>query len=97
MSNKTQLDEELEVVYPKEYHVFLLNDDYSTMDFVIEVLMTIFNKSFNQANAIMLQVHEKGKGLCGTYSFEIAETKVMQVRKKAKEKGFPLKATLEEA
>jgi ATP-dependent Clp protease adaptor protein ClpS len=91
-----ELADEIEIKLPKKYKVFLLNDDYTSMEFVIDVLMSIFHKSYEDANAIMLKVHEKGKGLCGVYSYEIAETKVMQVKRKAKDNGFPLKAILEE-
>jgi ATP-dependent Clp protease adaptor protein ClpS len=91
-----ELYDEVETKYPKKYKVFLLNDDYTSMDFVIDILMSIFHKSYEDAQKIMLEVHEKGKGLCGVYSFEIAETKVMQVKRKAKDNGFPLKAQLEE-
>ena len=99
MAIKTDLDQDLalDVMTPKEYHVFLLNDDYTPMDFVIDILINIFHKTYQESEAIMLAVHEAGKGLCGTYSHEIAETKVMQVTKLAKQNGFPLKATLEEA
>ena len=90
----TQID--LELTYPKKYKVYLLNDDYTTMDFVVDILMTVFHKSYEEAQNIMLEVHKKDRGLCGVYTYEIAETKVMQVISKAKENGFPLKATLEE-
>ena len=66
------------------------------MDFVVDILMSIFHKSYEQAENIMLEVHKKDRGLCGVYTYEIAETKVMQVIKKAKDNGFPLKATMEE-
>jgi ATP-dependent Clp protease adaptor protein ClpS len=91
-----ELSEDLEVQEPKKYNVFLLNDDYSTMEFVIDVLVKIFRKTVSEAEAIMLNVHNNGKGLCGVYSFEIATTKVAQVKTMAREKGFPLKATMEE-
>ncbi len=91
-----ELEDEIEIKYPKKYKVFLLNDDYTSMEFVIDILISIFHKSYEDANKIMLQVHERGKGLCGVYSYEIAETKVMQVKRKAKENGFPLKALFEE-
>jgi ATP-dependent Clp protease adaptor protein ClpS len=74
----------------------LLNDDYTSMDFVVDILMKIFRKSFHEAHIIMLEVHEKGRGLCGIYPYEIAETKVFQVGVEARENGFPLKAILEE-
>ena len=97
MSIETQHDTELEITHPKEYHVFLMNDDYSAMDFVIDILISVFHKSYDEAEKIMLAVHQKGKGLCGTFSYEIAETKVNQVSQRARDRGFPLKATMEEA
>lgn len=91
-----ETSEDLKLKYPKKYKVYLLNDDYTTMDFVIDILMSIFHKTYEQAQDIMLEVHKKERGLCGVYSHEIAETKVMQVISKAKDNGFPLKATMEE-
>lgn len=85
------------VSHPKQYKVYLLNDDYTSMEFVVDILITVFRKNFSQARAIMLEVHEKGLGLCGVYSYEIAETKVNQVINLARESGFPLKAIMEEA
>ena len=80
---------------PELYKVFLLNDDYTTMDFVVEVLEGIFNKAPAEAYRIMRAVHTQGKGLCGVYPFDIAETKVQTVIDRAREQGFPLKATME--
>ena len=80
---------------PSLYKVLLLNDDYTTMDFVIEVLETIFNKQPAEAFRIMMMVHTQGKGLCGVYPHEIAETKVEAVITSAREHGFPLKAAME--
>lgn len=99
MATKEELgtDLHIEVGYPKQYKVFLLNDDYTSMDFVIEILMNVFHKNFQEAQRIMMEVHQKGHGLCGVYSYEIAETKVFQVEKHARENGFPLKAFMEEA
>ena len=91
-----ELLEEVKVKHPKKYKVFILNDDYTSMDFVVDVLMSIFHKSYEQAENIMLEVHKKDRGLCGVYTHEIAETKVTQVIKKAKDSGFPLRATMEE-
>jgi len=82
---------------PKLFKVLLLNDDYTTMDFVIEVLESVFNKAPAEAHRIMMAVHTQGKGLCGVYPYEIAETKVDTVVERARENGFPLKATMEEA
>jgi len=86
----------IEIKEPRMYKVLLLNDDYSSMEFVIKVLMQIFHHSFEKATEIMLSVHEQGKGLCGVYTYEIAETKVAHVRKMAKEEKFPLRAIMEE-
>jgi len=88
---------ELSLMEPRQYKVLLLNDDYTSMDFVVEILMNIFHKSYQQAEAIMLEIHRKEKGLCGVYTYEVAETKIMQVRKLAREQGYPLKAVMEEA
>jgi len=94
--NDTLLENELDTTHIKRFRVYLLNDDYTTMDFVVHVLMEVFHKQFNQAQDIMLQVHKNGKGLCGVYGYEVAETKVLMVRKLAKQNGFPLKAVMEE-
>ncbi len=99
MSTKKEyeLDNELSLSEPKQYKVVLLNDDYTSMDFVIEILMTVFHKSYQESEAIMLDIHKKDRGICGVYTYEIAETKVSQVSRLAREQGFPLKATMEEA
>ena len=91
-----ELSQEVIIKYPKMYKVFILNDDYTSMDFVIDILITVFHKSYGQAEKIMLDIHKKERGLCGVYTHEIAETKVIQVHRKAKDNGFPLKATMEE-
>jgi ATP-dependent Clp protease adaptor protein ClpS len=80
---------------PELYKVVLLNDDYTTMDFVIEVLETIFNKQPAEAFRIMMMVHTQGKGLCGVYPHEVAETKVDAVMEAARDNGFPLRAAME--
>jgi ATP-dependent Clp protease adaptor protein ClpS len=80
---------------PELFKVFLLNDDYTTMDFVIEILESIFNKAPAEAFRIMMMVHTQGKGLCGVYPFEVAETKVSTVVDLAREHGFPLRAAME--
>ena len=81
---------------PKMYRVILLNDDFTTMDFVVAILETVFKKSPAEAVQIMLQVHNKGRGLCGVYAKQIAEAKVEQVHKKARAAGYPLRCTFEE-
>jgi len=90
-----ELKDETALKYPAKYKVFILNDDYTSMDFVVDILMSVFHKSYQESENIMLEVHKKEKGLCGVYTHEIAETKVMQVHKRAKDSGFPLKATME--
>jgi ATP-dependent Clp protease adaptor protein ClpS len=87
---------ELKVTPPKKYVVYLLNDDVTTMDFVVQVLMTYFGHDPKGAFDIMLKVHNEGKGVCGSYPFEIAESKVQQVREFAKKNNFPLEAGFEE-
>ena len=96
IDNDLELKKEIKIKYPKKYKVFILNDDYTSMDFVVNILMNVFHKSYEEAESIMLEVHKKGKGLCGIYTHEIAQTKVFQVTSKAKDNGFPLKATMEE-
>jgi ATP-dependent Clp protease adaptor protein ClpS len=82
---------------PSLFKVVLLNDDYSTMDFVIQVLETVFMKSPAEAYRIMMQVHLNGRGIAGIYPWEIAETKVQTVTAMAQKAGYPLRATTEEA
>lgn len=102
MSSKTQdesdvavLEGDVEVEDPPRYAVILHNDDYSTMEFVIEVLEKFFHKEKQEAIQIMLKVHQQGKGVAGIFSLEIAETKVMQVTQYAQSNQFPLKCTIE--
>jgi len=81
---------------PKQYKVIMHNDDFTTMEFVIDVLMNIFNKKFEEANKIMIDVHKKGKGIAGIYSYDIAVTKSSMAMTLAKEDGFPFKLSVEE-
>jgi len=80
---------------PPKYKVLLHNDDYTTMDFVINILQRFFGKSYEEAKVIMLKVHHDGIGICGVYSYEVAETKVFQVTEFAKINKHPLKCTME--
>ncbi|MBF0591815.1 MAG: ATP-dependent Clp protease adapter ClpS [Nitrospirae bacterium] len=80
---------------PAMYKVFILNDDYTTMDFVINVLESIFHKSSSEATQLMLQIHKSGSGLCGVYTRDIAETKVAAVHEMATNNEFPLKCVME--
>jgi ATP-dependent Clp protease adaptor protein ClpS len=99
--NEIKLSEDLEekvrqeTKEPSLYRVILLNDNYTTMDFVIRVLETVFNKPPAEATQIMLSVHKKGTGLCGVYTREIAEMKVITVHDLASQSGFPLKCIME--
>ena len=80
---------------PEMYQVLLHNDHYTTMEFVIDVLVSIFHKAISEATQIMLAVHHKGVGMCGIYTYEIAETKVKKVQQLAEKNGFPLLCTFE--
>jgi ATP-dependent Clp protease adaptor protein ClpS len=82
---------------PPLYRVVLLNDDYTPMEFVVQVLEKIFSLDRTTATRIMLEVHTKGKGVCGVYTYEIAETKVAQVTGLAQQQQHPLLCTMEEA
>lgn len=93
---KEEPDVSIELKEPAKYKVVLHNDDYTSMDFVVDILMRIFYKNYEEAQRIMLQVHQNGKAVCGIYSFEIAQTKAQQVKQLAKQSGFPLLATIEE-
>ena len=99
-TDSQQLVEEIEkeqLEEPPRYHVVLLNDDYTPMDFVIDVLVKFFNMNNEQATEIMLTIHYKGKARCGTYTAEVAETKVDQVIRFATENEHPLKCSMEKA
>jgi ATP-dependent Clp protease adaptor protein ClpS len=96
----SRIEEEVELSLaldePTKYKVLLHNDDYTTIDFVVEVLMGVFHKSLAQSETTMMTIHKSGKAVCGIYTYEIAETKVYQVKELAKSSEFPLLATLEE-
>jgi ATP-dependent Clp protease adaptor protein ClpS len=80
---------------PALYRVIIMNDDYTPMDFVIHVLQKFFNKDIPEATKIMLQVHQQGAGICGIFTYEIAETKVYQVNQYSRQNRHPLKCTME--
>ena len=81
---------------PKRFNVILLNDDYTTMEFVVEVLQQFFNKEFKAAEAIMLKIHIDGEAVCGTYSYDVAQTKVTQVIDYSRQNEQPLMCVLRE-
>jgi len=82
---------------PPKYRVLMLNDDYTPMDFVIEVLESLFSMATDSATRTMMQVHTEGQAPCGIYTFEIAEAKVEQANSYAQSRGHPLQCTMEEA
>lgn len=88
---------ERDIKEPPMYKVLLHNDDYTTMEFVVSVLVSVFHKSIEQATHIMMRVHRHGIGLCGVFTHEVAETKVETVTRLARENGHPLKCTMEKA
>lgn len=90
-----QTDIITKIKLPSQYNVIMLNDDYTTMEFVISILVTLFQKSNQVAYTIMMQIHTEGSGLAGTYAKDIAETKIHLVHKKARAAGFPLRCVLE--
>ena len=81
---------------PNKFDVLLLNDDYTSMDFVVEVLRKFFNKEFLTAEAIMLKIHIDGEAVCGTYSYDVAQTKVSQVIEYSRKNDQPLMSVLRE-
>jgi ATP-dependent Clp protease adaptor protein ClpS len=81
---------------PSMWKVVLLNDDYTPMEFVVQLLETVFDKSPAEAYRIMLQVHVEGRGICGVYPIDIAETRVSKTEELAESAGYPLKAVMEE-
>jgi ATP-dependent Clp protease adaptor protein ClpS len=87
--------EEVKVKKPKMFKVLMHNDDYTSMEFVIHTLQKFFQKSYEQSHAVMLKVHHDGIGICGIYTFEVAESKTTKVNKYSRGKGHPLKCTFE--
>lgn len=81
---------------PRKYKVIMYNDDFTTMEFVVAILNIIFNKDFEEANKIMMEVHKTGKGIAGVYPYDIAVSKANKAMLMAKEEGFPFKLTVEE-
>ncbi len=88
-------EEQIRTKRPDLYAVILLNDDYTPMEFVVWLLQTVFHKGNDEATRLMLDVHTKGKGICGVYTFDVARTKVDQVHNLARQNEHPLQAVLE--
>lgn len=97
MSTLTEKKSKTTVTEPPKYAVFLINDHYTTFDFVVQVLTAVFNKSIPEAVKITNDVHHRGRGACGLYDKHIAETKMHQANDMARQAGFPLKCTMEPA
>jgi len=99
MPAKSEIKERTEhrLKEPKQYNVIMLNDDFTTMDFVVKVLVEVFHKDPMTAEAVMMHVHKNGKAVVGTYPYDIALTKMNTALAMAKAEGFPFRMTLEEA
>ena len=91
----TQQKTERKLARPKMYRVILHNDDFTTMEFVVALLIHVFHHDESNANAIMMHIHRTGMGVAGVYTYEVAETKVVQVRELAEKAEFPLLCTFE--
>ena len=89
--------EKVKVKKPRQYKVVMHNDDFTTMEFVVDILITVFKKDINTSNKIMMDVHKVGRGIVGIYPYDIAATKVAISLGMAKEEGFPFNITIEEA
>ena len=86
----------IEIKEPTKYNVIIHNDDYTSMEFVVQVLVGVFKKQVVEATKIMFDVHKKGRGIAGIYSYDVGITKIVQAMEMCEESGFPLKLTLEE-
>lgn len=93
--NQIDTEDEQKIELPKKYKVILHNDDYTPMEFVVEILIDVFRKDELTATNIMLNVHNQGHGVCGIYTYEIAETKVTRVMDLAQQHEYPLRASME--
>ena len=94
--SNTKVGKQIAFKEPSKYNVFLMNDDQTSMEFVVGILINIFSKETEAAKDIMLNIHAKGKALCGLYTHEIALTKLAQVSSASRNAGYPLKATMVE-
>ena len=97
LQGETREKTRIDIREPKHYRVIMHNDDFTSMEFVVEILMDIFHKDEAEAERLMLMVHERGKAAVGRYPYDIAVTKVQTALARAKEEGFPFRMTVEEA
>jgi ATP-dependent Clp protease adaptor protein ClpS len=95
MDSQVATEEKVETKPPPLYQVVLINDDYTPMDFVVWILRSIFHKPEQEATLLMLDVHRKGRGICGVFPYDVAQTKVVQVRTIAKKYEHPLECVME--
>ena len=95
LEDTVEQESKLKPKLPKTYKVILLNDDYTPMEFVVDVIQKVFRKTHDEATKIMLQIHTEGIGICGIYPLEIAETKMNQVLNLSKESQHPLQCIIE--
>jgi ATP-dependent Clp protease adaptor protein ClpS len=95
VKTKSSTKSKVDIKYPERYNVIFINDDYTPMDFVIHLLIEIFNKSINQAKDITLTIHKEGRAIAGTYNFEIGEQKVQEATVVSRHNGHPLQIVLE--
>lgn len=95
ISGQIDVEEDISIEEPPRYQVLMHDDDTTTMEFVIFVLQRVFHKSFEEARALMLRVHNQGVGNCGVFTQEIAKTKVAHTRQEARQAGYPLRCTIE--
>ncbi|MCR5213878.1 MAG: ATP-dependent Clp protease adaptor ClpS [Eubacterium sp.] len=93
----TQGSTNIKIREPKQYNVIMLNDDFTTMEFVVSILIDIFKKDHTSANQIMMFVHKKGRAVVGAYPYDIALSKVNKAMDRARAEGFPFRMTIEEA
>ena len=96
MQGETREKTRIRIKEPKHYRVIMHNDDFTSMDFVVEILMDIFHKEEAEAQRLMLMVHESGRAAVGAYPYDIAVTKVQAATARAKEEGYPFRMTVEE-
>lgn len=98
MATKSSIKEksDVKIKVPKKYVVVMHNDDFTPMDFVVEILMQIFNKEYEEAVSIMMQVHKGNRGIVGTYSYDIARSKAEKAMILAREEGYPFRVSVEE-
>ncbi len=97
VQGETREKTKINIQEPKHYKVMMHNDDFTSMEFVVDILIDIFHKGELEAEQLMLAVHERGRAIVGSYPYDIAVTKVLAASARAKEEGFPFRMTVEEA